>query len=164
MATREIKIFPDPVLRAETKKIDKFDDELQKLVSDMFETMYFSDGIGLAAPQIGVSQKVVVIDYHGDKYTLVNPVITKCEGSVVNEEGCLSFPGIYEKVSSPEKISVDFYDEKGNEHSLDLDGFIACVFCHEIDHLNGRMLIDRVSPVKKTFIKKKLAKREGSKR
>lgn len=161
MAVRTICVYPDAALRRETEEVTVFDDELKALAADMFETMYESEGIGLAAPQIGVSKKIVVIDYRGDKNVLVNPVITAEEGSVTREEGCLSFPGIYEKVESPEKISVEYFDENGEKHVRDLDGFTACVFHHEIDHLNGRLLIDRVSPLKRAFLKKKMAKRAG---
>ncbi len=163
MALRTICVYPDPVLREKTALVEEFDGELKALVDDMFETMYASDGIGLAAPQVGVAKKVVVIDYHGEKYVLVNPEIIEAEGSVTNEEGCLSFPGIYEKVVSPERITVVYQDEKGAHKRLALDDFTACVFSHEIDHLNGRLLIDRVSPLKRQFLKKKIAKRAAEK-
>jgi len=159
VAVRKICIYPDAALRRETEKVKDFDEDLQALAADMFDTMYASDGIGLAAPQVGVSKKLIVIDYQGDKNVLVNPVITKEEGEVTREEGCLSFPGIYEKVLSPEKISVKYFDENGKEHERDLEGFTACVFHHEIDHLNGRLLIDRVSPMKRAFLKKKMSKK-----
>lgn len=163
MALRTICVYPDPLLREKTARVEEFDGELKALVDDMFETMYASDGIGLAAPQVGVAKKVVVIDYHGEKYVLVNPEIIEAEGSVTNEEGCLSFPGIYEKVVSPERITVVYQDEKGAHKRLALDDFTACVFSHEIDHLNGRLLIDRVSPLKRQFLKKKIAKRAAEK-
>ena len=163
MAVRTICVYPDAALRRETEEIKVFDEDLRKLAADMFETMYASDGIGLAAPQIGVSKKIAVIDYRGDKNVLVDPVITYEEGSVTHEEGCLSFPGIYEKVLSPEKITVEYFDENGEKHVRDLDGFAACVFHHEIDHLNGRLLIDRVSPMKRAFLKKKMSRRSEEK-
>ena len=100
-----------------------------------------------------------VIDYKDDKYVLVNPVILSEEGEVTGEEGCLSFPGIYEKVVSPEKMTVTYKDENGEEITRELEGFIARVFSHEIDHLKGRLLIDRVSPLKRQFMKKKIARR-----
>ncbi|MCD7952901.1 MAG: peptide deformylase [Synergistaceae bacterium] len=163
MALRTICFYPDPVLREETARVEEFDEELKTLVGDMFDTMYANDGIGLAAPQVGVAKKVVVIDYHGDKFVLVNPEIIEAEGFVTNEEGCLSFPGIYEKVASPEKLTVVYHDENGVSQRRELDGFCACVFSHEIDHLNGRLLIDRVSPLKRQFLKKKIAKRAAEK-
>ena len=159
MALRTICVYPNPVLREETEEVTVFDDELKTLVADMWETMYANDGIGLAAPQVGVSKKVIVIDYKDDKYVLVNPVILSEEGEVTGEEGCLSFPGIYEKVVSPEKMTVTYKDENGEEITRELEGFIARVFAHEIDHLKGRLLIDRVSPLKRQFMKKKIARR-----
>lgn len=159
MALRTICVYPNPVLREETEEVTVFDDELKTLVADMWETMYANDGIGLAAPQVGVSKKVIVIDYKDDKYVLVNPVILSEEGEVTGEEGCLSFPGIYEKVVSPEKMTVTYKDENGEEITRELEGFIVRVFSHEIDHLKGRLLIDRVSPLKRQFMKKKIARR-----
>ena len=150
MALRTICVYPNPVLREETEEVTVFDDELKTLVADMWETMYANDGIGLAAPQVGVSKKVIVIDYKDDKYVLVNPVILSEEGEVTGEEG---------KVVSPEKMTVTYKDENGEEITRELEGFIARVFSHEIDHLKGRLLIDRVSPLKRQFMKKKIARR-----
>ncbi|MDO5563214.1 MAG: peptide deformylase [Synergistaceae bacterium] len=158
MSIREICRYPAPVLREPTETIHEFDGELKKLVEDMWETMYASDGIGLAAPQVGVPKKVIVIDYNGEKYALVNPEIISREGSVTNEEGCLSFPGIYVNVDAPERMDVRYCDESGEAREISVDGFLACVFSHEIDHLNGRLLIDRVSPLRRQFMKKRLAK------
>ncbi len=128
------------------------------LVEDMWETMHVSDGVGLAGPQVGMPKKIAVIEYNGEKFVLINPVIVEKEGSKTVEEGCLSFPGIYEKVDSPEKIKVRWQNEKGGYEEKEIDGFLACVFSHEIDHLNGKLLIDRVSPLKRQFLKKKIAK------
>ncbi len=159
MALKTIYVYPSAVLREETTEVTDFGEELKTLVEDMWETMYANDGIGLAAPQVGVAKKVIVIDYKGDKYVLVNPKILDAEGVVVNEEGCLSFPGIYEKVESPERMTVEYMDDNGEKVTRGVDGFTACVFSHEIDHLNGRLLIDRVSPMKRQFMKKKIARR-----
>jgi peptide deformylase len=159
MAIRSVLTYPNPALREPTEKIECFDDEIRSIVSDMWETMYAADGIGLAGPQIGVAKKVIVIDYHGEKYVLINPEILEKNGSVTNEEGCLSFPGIYEKVESPESMRVKYYDENGKEHEKVVEGFLSCVFSHEIDHLYGKLLIDRVSPLKRQFLKKRIAKR-----
>lgn len=158
MSVKKICVYPDPVLRDQTIEITSFGEELAELVSDMWETMYVFDGIGLAGPQVGVSQKIAVIDYNGEKYVLINPLILEKKGSKIVEEGCLSFPGIYEKVESPEYIRVKWQNETGVSQEREIDGFLACVFSHEIDHLNGRLLIDRVSPLKRQFMKKKLAK------
>lgn len=158
MSVRKICVYPDPVLREPTEEISSFDDNLRSLINDMFETMYTFDGIGLAGPQVGITQKIAVIDYKGDKYVLINPVIYEREGFTTLEEGCLSFPGIYEKVESAEKIRLRYQDENGKTIDKEVDGFLACVFSHEIDHLNGKLLIDRVSPMKRQFLKKKISK------
>lgn len=163
MSVREVCVYPDPVLREPTEEITSFGEELLELVADLWETMHVSDGIGLAGPQVGIPQKIAVIDYNGEKFVLINPVIMEREGSKTVEEGCLSFPGIYEKVDSPELIRVCWQNEKGGFEERVIEGFLACVFSHEIDHLNGRLLIDRVSPLKRQFLKKKLAKQAKEK-
>ena len=158
MTVRNICVYPDPILREPTEEITSFDKVLADLVEDMWETMHVSDGVGLAGPQVGMPKKIAVIEYNGEKFVLINPVIVEKEGSKTVEEGCLSFPGIYEKVDSPEKIKVRWQNEKGGYEEKEIDGFLACVFSHEIDHLNGKLLIDRVSPLKRQFLKKKIAK------
>jgi len=163
MSVRKICVYPDPVLREPTEKITLFDEELMMIVNDMRETMHVSDGIGLAGPQVGIAKKIAVIEYNGEKYVLINPVILERKELNTVEEGCLSFPGIYEKVESPEYIKVRYYDEKGELIEKEIEGFLACVFSHEIDHLNGKLLIDRVSPLKRQFLKKKLAKQAKEK-
>jgi len=159
MSVRKIRIYPDPILREPTQEVKVFDETLKSVINDMWETMYVFDGIGLAAPQIGLSEKIIVIDYNNEKYVLINPEILEKEGNVTVEEGCLSFPGIYEKVGTSEKLRVKYKDELGNEHEKTAEGFLACIFSHEIDHLNGRLLIDRVSPLKRQFIKKRILKK-----
>lgn len=159
MSIMKIYLYPDPVLRQETQRVTEFGDELIKLVGDMFETMYAADGVGLAAPQVGVAKKIAVIDYRGDKYVIINPEITNEGPLITNEEGCLSFPGIYEKIESPEYFHIKYQNELGETVEKDVDGFLACVLSHETDHLRGRLLIDRVSPLKRQFMKKKIAKR-----
>lgn len=164
MPVKKVCVYPDSVLRRPTEKVEKIDEELKTLIEDLWETMYALDGLGLAAPQIGVSRKVAVVDYGGRKFVLINPEITEREGSVIREEGCLSFPGIYEKLPSPEQIRIKYLDENGKEHDEHVTGFLTCVFCHETDHLNGRMIIDRISPLKRSFLKKKIAKKAAEKR
>lgn len=159
MSIMKIYLYPDPVLREETCVVTEFDDELRKLVEDMFWTMYAADGIGLAAPQVGVQKKIVVVDYQGEKYVLINPEISREGAHVIKEEGCLSFPGIYERVSSPESFHLKYQDEHGVTHEREVEDFLACIFSHEIDHLKGRLLIDRISPLKRQFMKKRIAKR-----
>ena len=156
---REIVHYPSPVLRAKTEEVTVFDEKLKQLVRDMYETMEEADGCGLAAPQIGLSKRLAVIEYDGRKLTIVNPRITERVGSCVREEGCLSFPGVFEKVEAPEKITITYQTEMGEELTEEIEGFLARIVCHETDHLFGKMIIDRVPPLKRTLIKKHLARR-----
>lgn len=156
LALRNITIYPNPVLRAEMESVTEFNQDLKDFIQDMWDSMYHYDGIGLAAPQVGVAKRIAVIDFEGAKYTLINPVITEKFGKRKEDEGCLSFPGIYVRVESPMRIKVEYQNENGEHIKKEIDGFLACVFSHEIDHLNGRLLIDRVSPLKRQFINKKL--------
>ncbi len=163
MTVKKICVYPHSALREPTQEIILFDEELKKLVSDMWETMYASDGIGLAGPQVGVAKKIAVIEYDGEKYVLINPDLSEKDNFTTVEEGCLSFPGIYEKVESPEYIKVKYYNEDGELIEKEIEGFLACVFSHEIDHSNGKLLIDRISPLKRQFVKKKVAKQAKEK-
>ena len=158
MTVRNICVYPDPILREPTEEITSFDEVLADLVEDMWETMHVSDGVGLAGPQVGMPKKIAVIEYNGEKFVLINPVIVEKEGSKTVEEGCLSFPGIYEKVDSPEKIKVRWQNEKGGYEEKEIDGFLACVFSHEIDHLNGKLFIDFLGPLKRQMITRKMEK------
>jgi len=160
MHNYSIRVYPDPVLRNETLPVDRFDHELADLLSKMEEIMIANDGVGLAAPQIGLSLRLAVIFYEGKMYHLINPEIIESEGEDVMEEGCLSFPGIYGKIHRPLKITVRFQDEEGRETILKPEGFLARAFCHEIDHLNGKLLIDHFSPMKKNLARKKLQRRQ----
>jgi peptide deformylase len=156
MAMLDVLIYPNPALRAEASEVTDWDDGLRRLIIDMWETMYISKGVGLAAPQVGVSKRLVVIEYEGERYVLINPSIMEEEGSERAEEGCLSFPGIYEDVCRPSRIRVAYWDEAGERRDKVIEGFLARVFAHEIDHLSGRLFIDRLSPLKKGFIRKKM--------
>jgi peptide deformylase len=156
MAVLDVLVYPDPALRVMAEEVAEFDDKLRKLISDMWETMYLSKGIGLAAPQVGIPARVVVIDWEGNRHALVNPRITEAEGEERAEEGCLSFPGIFEEITRPNKIKVLYRDEDGIEHEDEIEGFLARVFCHEIDHLDAKLMIDRLSRLKRAFIKKKM--------
>ncbi|MBN1332928.1 MAG: peptide deformylase [Synergistales bacterium] len=151
-----IRVYPDPVLRRETRPVMDFDQELVELARNMEEIMFANDGVGLAAPQIGLSLKLAVVFYEGVLYCLINPEIISSKGDDYMEEGCLSFPGIYGKVRRPLSVSVKSFDLDGNEQILHAEGFLARAFCHEIDHLNGKLLIDHFSPMKKSLARKKL--------
>ena len=159
MAILDIITYPDPILRAETEPVTEFDAKLKRLVADMWETMYFANGVGLAAPQVGVPVKLIVLDWESNKYVLINPEIVEGEGEERCDEGCLSFPGIFEAVTRPNRIRVRYRDENGDAHDEVIEGFLARVFAHEIDHLHARLLIDHLSPLKRTFLKKKMERK-----
>jgi len=166
MALREIKKYPDPVLRKKTAPVGAIDAELCRLIDDMVETMHAAPGVGLAANQVGVSLQVAVIDIsrhedEGKKHplmVLINPEIVSQEGSVVDEEGCLSVPEFTEKVKRAARVKVRAKDRGGKAFELEADGLMAKALQHEIDHLNGMLFIDRLSPIKKSIFRRKLKK------
>ncbi|MGB4028365.1 MAG: peptide deformylase [Acetomicrobium sp.] len=156
VAILEIREYPDPLLRAKNKKVIVFDDSLKKIIDDMFETMYANDGLGLAAPQVGINLMIAVVDHEGKKFTLINPVIIEKKGEQAGEEGCLSFPGVFEEIKRPETVIIEAYNEEGEKYTVEASGMLARAFCHEIDHLRGKLIIDLVSPFKRNLIKKRL--------
>jgi peptide deformylase len=161
MALLPILRFPDERLRTIAKPVTVFDAALRKLVADMAETMYEAPGIGLAATQVNVHQRVVVIDVSEDQKGLqafVNPVIESVSGMQTYEEGCLSVPGVYDKVDRPSDVRVRYQDLDGKEHVLETGELLAICIQHEIDHLNGKVFVDHLSQLKQTRIKNKLAK------
>jgi len=161
MALLPILRFPDPRLKKVAAPVVRVDDSIRKLAADMAETMYEAPGIGLAATQVDVHQRVVVIDVSEEKSELrvfINPVLSHCDGSQVGEEGCLSVPGIYDKVERAEQVTVDYVDLDGQAQSLRADGLLAVCLQHEVDHLNGKVFVDHLSSLKQTRIKNKLAK------
>ena len=163
MAIRTIHTFPDPVLRQKAKKVTRFDDELKQLAADMGETMYEAPGIGLAANQIGVLLQIVVVDVSmpGDrkKFTsLVNPVISEGEGSVTDDEGCLSVIDYTSSVKRFKKIKVSAQDLDGKPMEFIAEDRFARVIQHEVDHLQGKLFIDRISALKRSLYKKRLKK------
>ncbi len=160
MSVHRIREYPDPVLRGRSEKVKKFDASLMDLINDMWETMEEYDGVGLAAPQIGINLQVAVVGWRERRIVLVNPEVAACEGEDFQEEGCLSAPGFYEKVGRPQRIVVEARDEKGNPFRLDETGFLARAIMHEIDHLQGKLFFDRLSPLKRRFLKRKLDKKE----
>lgn len=161
MAKLEILETPDPRLRTVAKPVTRFDDELGGLIDDMIETMYDANGIGLAATQVNVHQRLLVLDVSENQDTprvYINPEIIESEGSETCEEGCLSVPGIYAEVSRAEKIRVSARDREGQAFEEELGGMHAICLQHEIDHLNGRLFIDYLSPLKRRMVIKKLEK------
>lgn len=159
MSILDVKVYPDPVLRETSQDVDLFDDELRRLIADMRETMLASNGVGLAAPQVGVLKKIAVIEWEKERHALINPKIIEAEGTNRRDEGCLSFPGVYEDVERPERVRVAYQDEHGEHREIEAEGFLARIFAHEIDHLGGKLLIDQLSPLKRTFIRKKMARK-----
>jgi peptide deformylase len=155
--------FGDPVLENPSKTVSKFDEELQTLVADMFESMYAAQGVGLAAPQIGVGQRVAVIDVSNGKNAeakiiCANPEIIHSEGEQREEEGCLSVPGFRGYVLRPQYVTVRAQDAAGKEFEMRGEGLLARAFCHEIDHLNGTLFIAHLSMLKRDMIKRKIRK------
>jgi peptide deformylase len=166
MALRPIVQYPDPVLLQPTRRVEKIDDEIRKLIQDMWETMYDAPGVGLAANQIGVSLRIAVIDTTGGeedrsvgrKLVLVNPVMLETKGKLNEDEGCLSFPGFTERVQRHSWARAKALDIDGNEYEVAGDGLLARALSHEIDHLDGIPFINRMSALKRDLIKRKIRK------
>ncbi len=162
MALLEIKTYPDRVLRQKAAPITVIDDGTRRLIDDMIETMYAAPGIGLAAPQVGVSKRLIVIDVsHRDEeeetplIVLINPEITIKEGEIESEEGCLSLPGYTTTVKRAERVAVRGLDREGTTVEIEAEGLLCRALQHEIDHLDGTLLIDRISKIKREFFKKR---------
>ena len=164
MTIRKILIEPDPFLRQKSKKVEKVDDDTRSLMDDMLETMYDAPGIGLAAIQIGVPKRVIVIDLARENEKkqplyFVNPeIITKSEIDLTYEEGCLSVPGQFAEIDRPDRCKVKYLNYDGKEQILNAEGLLATCIQHEIDHLEGILFIDYLSKLKKDIIIKKLSK------
>ena len=164
MSQRKIVIEPDPILREKSEILEKVDDELRNLLDDMLETMYAAPGIGLAAVQVGVLKRLIVIDISKDKEKknplfLINPeIISKSKKTSIYEEGCLSLPGHFAEIERPAECQIKFIDYDGKEQELRANGLLATCIQHEIDHLNGVLFIDYLSKLKKDMIVKKLIK------
>ena len=152
MATRKIITLNDEgseVLHKICKKVEKFDDRLANLIDDMKDTLNLVDGLGLAAPQIGILKRVAIVRYEDKEYEVVNPTILKTEGSSIDDEGCLSVSDQRGLVERPDYIKVEFFDRHGNKQTVEADGYFARVFFHEIDHLDGNVFIDKAIRDKK---------------
>ena len=163
MAIRKILHYPDPRLRRKALPVDTVDDETRTLIDDMAETMYQAPGMGLAAPQIDVSKRILVIDIseaRNDLRVLVNPELLTQEGEQTMEEGCLSVPGVYEEVTRAEKVTVRALGGDGKPFELEADGLLATCVQHEIDHLDGKLFVDYLSRLKQQRVRKKLAKQQ----
>lgn len=161
MAKREVRIFPDPVLREKCSDVDHFGGELAQLLDDMRETMYQEHGIGLAAPQVGETIRVTVVDVSEDGsecIELINPTIISSDGKVSSEEGCLSIPDYRDTVTRNATISVEAYDREGTKFQLDATELLSICIQHEIDHLDGVLFVDRLSRLKRDIFKRWMKK------
>ena len=163
MAILEILQYPDPRLHLPAARVEKIDAAVRNLVSDMVETMYGADGVGLAATQVNVHQQVIVMDVSADKSDLrvfINPEIIRREGLALNQEGCLSVPGVYDNVERAESVTVTALDETGSRFTLNASGLLATCIQHEMDHLQGRVFVEHLSELKQNRIRAKLKKRQ----
>ena len=161
---KKIATYPDPVLRKVATPIDVVDDEIRKLLSDMAETMYAGDGVGLAAPQVSVSLRVITIDVSPSQegtpglLKMANPEIVSGEGETEYEEGCLSVPELRVSIKRKEKVKVTYMDENGTKKELDCEGLLAIAAQHEIDHLNGDLIIDHTGRLKRDLYERRIKK------
>lgn len=163
MTTLNILHFPDPRLRTVAKPVARVDDAVRQLADDMLETMYAAPGIGLAATQVNIDQRVVVIDISEEKnqpLCLINPEILELAGIEEMEEGCLSVPGVYERVQRADRVRIRALDRAGLSFEVQADGLLAVCIQHEIDHLDGKLFVDYLSQLKRTRIRKKLEKEQ----
>lgn len=162
MAILTILEFPDPRLRKIAEPVNTFDKQLHRLIDDMLETMYQAPGIGLAATQIDIHQQLIVIDVSEEKQTplvFINPIITVLDEELESyDEGCLSVPGYFETVTRPRKVRVEALDRHGEAFSIEDEGLLAICIQHEVDHLNGKLFVDYLSPLKRNRIRSKLEK------
>jgi peptide deformylase len=166
VAIREIVKYGDPRLVAKNASVEVFDDPaFAALLQDLKETCWAAPGVGLAAPQIGVNLRVTIVDLSVGKdpsqvLVLVNPVVVDAQGMIRDEEGCLSFPDLVETVERPERVTVEAFDERGNKRALDGRDLLARAFCHEVDHLDQRLFVDRLSPLKRGLLLRQVVKRQ----
>lgn len=164
MALLEILEFPDPRLRTKAKPVEQVTEKTRKLVKDMLETMYDAPGIGLAATQVNVHERILVIDVTEDRsqpLVFINPKIKVLDDTLGEyDEGCLSVPGFFETITRPKTIEVTALDENGEEFTKQVDGLLAICLQHEIDHLEGKLFVDYISPLKRQRIRKKLEKQQ----
>jgi peptide deformylase len=147
--TLDIRVLGDPILRMETEPVAEVTGELRQLIDDMFTTMYAAEGIGLAAPQVGRTERLAVVDVEGAKYTLINPEIVSRDGSTRAEEGCLSIPDVFGEVERPHRITVRALDAHGKRFELAADELLARAIQHEVDHLHGKLFVDYLSIFKR---------------
>jgi peptide deformylase len=155
---REIKTYPNKILKQKAKRVGALDDEIKKLVDDMVETLYAKGGAGLAANQIGELKQVAVIDAGDGLRVFINPKIVDKKGKIVSTEGCLSLPGYEFDIKRPQKIFVEYLDKSGQAQKLKAEDLLARVICHEIDHLQGKTILDKLPMLKRLVVKRKIKK------
>lgn len=163
MAQLPILTFPDPRLRTKARPVECVDASIRQLVDDMLETMYAAPGIGLAATQVDVHRRVIVVDvseHHDQPWCFINPRILGREGREERDEGCLSVPGFFERVTRAERVQVEALDRHGEPFTLDADGLLAVCIQHEIDHLDGKLFVDHISMLKRQRIRRKLEREQ----
>ncbi|MBL4851853.1 MAG: peptide deformylase [Gammaproteobacteria bacterium] len=163
MSLLNILNFPDPRLRIKAKPVISFDAALRSLIDNMFETLYAAPGVGLAATQIDVHKRLLIVDVSEDQddpHTFVNPRIVVRDGVSVHDEGCLSFPGIYEQVERASQVTIAAQDGHGQPFTFEADGLMAVCIQHEIDHLDGKLFVDYISALKRSRIRKKMLKQQ----
>jgi peptide deformylase len=161
VSLRPVRVYGDPVLRDKAVEVPGVDDTLRQLIADLRETMKAYGGVGLAANQVGVAQRVLVVDVPLDEgeraaHALINPVVKRRVGTISAEEGCLSLPGIWEDVTRSGRVVVEALDEEGRKLELDVEGYLARAIQHELDHLDGVLFVDRLSPLKRQFLRRSL--------
>ena len=144
MALRTIRVEGDDILRKTCREVTEITPRIKELISDMLETMYDANGVGLAAPQVGVLKRIVVIDVGEGAYAMINPKIVASSGEQTGDEGCLSVPGMAGQVTRPNYVKAEYYDENGDAYEIEAEGLFARAICHELDHLDGTLYIDKV--------------------
>jgi len=152
MTLRPLHLLGSPVLRQHSLAVNTVDDEVRRLVADLFETMDAAKGVGLAANQVGVARRVAVVDAEGDRFVMIDPVIVETEGRATAEEGCLSIPDIYGDVTRPERVVLEALDENGTSYRKEATGLAARAIQHEIDHLDGILFLDHLSLIKRQML------------
>jgi len=166
MALFDIRTYPDPVLKEKCKAVEEVGDDVRDILRDMAETMYVNRGVGLAAPQVGVSLRLIVVDTQqdaegGQLYKLINPRIVETGGKKKSEEGCLSLPGLITEIDRYETVTVEALDDSGKPQRIEAEGLLSVALQHEIDHLDGVLLVDRLSSLRRSLYHKKRLREEG---
>jgi peptide deformylase len=163
MGVVKIRVYPDPILQTKATEVENIDERIARLANEMAETMYAAPGVGLAAPQVGVPERIIVVDAQhpqgkNELITLINPEIIAMEGQIVEEEGCLSLPGIRENVARAQRVLIRGYDLSERQREIETEGLLSVAFQHEIDHLEGILFIDRISRLKRGIVRRKMRK------